>query len=645
MISGKKQEKPLKKTKKIFFDIDLFLLANPQIHKEIDNGTYVSIEDYIESVDIIDAVENSSMKFHLDYAPFDEQKYLALFSDVKVEIDKGNFKSAFDHFISYGYKEIVENKRTWQKASSACGKINTSPIDDSPEMSLLEKVQVKFKDSDSFYAYTLMTNIDSSRYLDANPDVKQAVESENIGSHIDHLLYQGTNDIIAGNRSAYADVSLAEDMPGFVDHAIVVSNHSIYIDGWFFVKNSLAREVYLSNGTDGIRLTNKMMHYARHDLDKATGGKHASAGFYCYVESEFIDIERSASYALVIVAEDGLSRRIAFDARKNPDRNQVSQIILSQLQINRDMQKNMDKCTGIALRAYLQGHQLKISRDDISVDSYGKQMVNPKVSLVVPLYGRIDFVEFQLSQFANDRFFKENAELIYVLDDPRLEKELASLCYGIYPVFEIPFRVVSTHQNCGYAMANNIGASYANAPLVLFFNSDLFPVDKVWLEKLLEIHDSSEAIGAVCPKLIFEDGAIQHAGMVFERNDELDMWLNEHPGKGLPDMNPEMKTRAMPAVTGACMLMRKILYEEVGGMSENYFLGDFEDSDLCLKLHEKGYINYYAPSVKLCHLERQSQSLFSDVSWKGKVTLYNAWQHERKWAQTISTVMKEYYAN
>ncbi len=645
MISEEKEEQPLKKNKNLPFAMDFFLAANPQIHQEIDNGNHASLEEYMKSVDIIGAVKNGSLKFHPDYDPFNEQKYLASFSDVKAEIVKGNLKTGFEHFMQNGYKEIIENRRIWQKISSVSGEVNNFSINDNPEISLLKKVQSMHKSNDSFYIYTLIENINSTRYLDANPDIKEAIESGNIKNHIDYLLHQGVNDIIKGNRLAYLDVNLGNDQSGFVDHAIVMSNHSIYVNGWFFVKNSQLKDIYLSNGLDGVRLTDKMMHHARPDLVEVAGEKHLTAGFYCYIESELIDIERSSSYELVIVTDDGLSRRIAFGARENTNRNQVSQIILFQLQINQDMQKNMDEHIGIALRTYLQRYQLKISRDDISVDVYGSQIENPKVSIVVPLYGRIDFVEFQLSQFANDKFFKENAELIYVLDDPKLEKELSLLCHSIYPIFEISFRVVNAHQNCGYAMANNIGTSYANAPLALLFNSDLFPMDKVWLERLLEIYESSENIGVLCPKLVFEDGAIQHAGMIFERNEELNMWLNEHPGKGLPDMNPEMETRAMPAVTGACMMIRKTLYEEVKGMSENYFLGDFEDSDLCLKLYEKGYINYYAPSVKLCHLERQSQSLFSNVSWKDKVTLYNAWQHERKWGQTITTVMKEYYAN
>ncbi len=664
-----KKKKAKKEQAKTFFDIDLLLSANPQIKEEIDNGKYTNMEEYCESVDIFAALTMGSMQFHEAYEPFNEKMYLKAFPDVEQGITNGSFKSAFDHFKYFGYKEILNSQRIWQRISlndenqDDEGKNDESSMNESTNdhnESFVEddvKIATYFLDDpllyehvvkysmldDPFYGTIFMQVINDTKYLDANPDVRKAIESGTVKNAWEHLLHRGMRDIVSGNREAHPDASLDRDISGHIDVAFITSNKSIYIEGWCFAKNSMIKEIYLSNGDDGLRLTDAFLYTDRKDLQNVAGEKYQNAGFYGYINNDIIDISSSNSFALILVTEDGLARRVPFVAKENTDRNLVSQLMLSHLQINQDMQKDLDAHIGVALNAYLDRYKLVIPKKNIDVEIFGEQVEEPLVSLIVPLYGRIDFVEYQLSQFANDAFFKKYAELIYVLDDPRLENDLNKLCHNIYPVFEVPFRVINAHQNCGYAMANNIGARYANAPLVLFFNSDLFPRDKVWLPQLLKEYDTNKNIGAMCPKLIFEDGAIQHAGMIFKRNDELDMWLNEHPGKGLPDMDPEVKTKPMPAVTGACMLMNKILYEEVGGMSENYFLGDFEDSDLCLKLSEKGYVNYYVPSVMLCHLERQSQSLFSDTSWKGKVTLYNAWQHERKWTEKINAVMKEYY--
>ena len=77
------------------------------------------------------------------------------------------------------------------------------------------------------------------------------------------------------------------------------------------------------------------------------------------------------------------------------------------------------------------------------------------------------------------------------------------------------------------------------------------------------------------------------------------------------------------------MVLRRALYNELGGLDEGYVLGDFEDSDLCHRIRRRGLDVKLVPAVQLYHLERQSQALFDDQGWKAKVSLYNCWRHER----------------
>ena len=83
------------------------------------------------------------------------------------------------------------------------------------------------------------------------------------------------------------------------------------------------------------------------------------------------------------------------------------------------------------------------------------------------------------------------------------------------------------------------------------------------------------------------------------------------------------------------MLMRRTLALELGGFDEAYVIGDFEDSDLCLRLHAMGLDCAVDPSIRLYHLERKSQAT-SAQPWRMNLTLYNAWVHERRWADTIA---------
>jgi GT2 family glycosyltransferase len=80
------------------------------------------------------------------------------------------------------------------------------------------------------------------------------------------------------------------------------------------------------------------------------------------------------------------------------------------------------------------------------------------------------------------------------------------------------------------------------------------------------------------------------------------------------------------------------LYREVGGLDEGYMLGDFEDSDLCLTLLSRGYVNYLADDLVLYHLERQSQGIGCDAMWKFKLTLCNAFRHAARWDTLIREI-------
>ena len=83
--------------------------------------------------------------------------------------------------------------------------------------------------------------------------------------------------------------------------------------------------------------------------------------------------------------------------------------------------------------------------------------------------------------------------------------------------------------------------------------------------------------------------------------------------------------------------MTRSLANELGGFDETYAVGDFEDADLCLKLQARGYRCVVDPTVQLFHLERKSQAS-SALGWRLNLTVYNAWQHDRRWGATIAAL-------
>lgn len=264
----------------------------------------------------------------------------------------------------------------------------------------------------------------------------------------------------------------------------------------------------------------------------------------------------------------------------------------------------------------------------ISVVPFGKQPERARASIIIPLYGRVDFLEYQLAFFADT--LDEDHEIIYVLDDPDRASETEALAASAYARFERPFRLLILGHNVGYAPANNIGLKNATGEAICFLNSDVFPREPEWLEFMLETLTKTRGIGIVGARLVYEDGSLQHDGCLFERLPEFGNWpFPMHPGKGRRIEATEDVVDA-EIVTGACMVLSRRLAEEMAGFDEGYVIGDFEDADLCLRITDRGYRCVVDNRAELYHLERQSQNL-QVGSWRMNLTLYNAWRFQKRW--------------
>jgi GT2 family glycosyltransferase len=274
------------------------------------------------------------------------------------------------------------------------------------------------------------------------------------------------------------------------------------------------------------------------------------------------------------------------------------------------------------------------ARPQVAALDFGTVPTDPEFSVIIPLYGRIDFVEYQLALFSAhppSRGF----EFIYVLDDPPKRRDAQFLFTSIYERFRIPFRALLLDRNVGFAPANNVGLQHARGKYICFLNSDAFPGTPDWLERLAATLAAHPDLGAVGPLLLYEDGSIQHQGMSFRKLTEFGGWhFGHHPGKGL-QLGASGGLQKCISITGACMLMERALAERLHGFDEAYAIGDFEDSDLCLRLYRMGLACAVDLDVHLYHLERKSQA-GSARNWRMNLTLYNAWFHERRWARAIA---------
>jgi GT2 family glycosyltransferase len=211
----------------------------------------------------------------------------------------------------------------------------------------------------------------------------------------------------------------------------------------------------------------------------------------------------------------------------------------------------------------------------------------------------------------------------------------------LHELYRVPFRVVFLTRNLGFAGANNAAVPLTSGRLLLLLNSDVMPSRPGWLARMRAFYDATPGIGSLGVKLLYEDDTLQHAGLYFRREPNTTVWENEHYFKGLEQtFAPANVTRKVPGVTGACLMISRALYLEQGGLRGMYLQGDYEDSDLCLRLLTAGYDNWYLADVALYHLEGQS------YGWTGRTraSRYNAWTHTHLWDDVIRTTMAKFSA-
>jgi GT2 family glycosyltransferase len=174
-----------------------------------------------------------------------------------------------------------------------------------------------------------------------------------------------------------------------------------------------------------------------------------------------------------------------------------------------------------------------------------------------------------------------------------------------------------------FAAMNDLGARHATGDVLVFMNDDVEPLDSGWLTAMLA-HANRREIGAVGAKLIYPSGAIQHAGMV--------IGIMEGAGHlhrntfGSPYWNWLPFTRNVSAVTGACLAIRKSVFEELGGFDESFPV-NYNDVDLCLRARQAGYEVIVEPAALLRHFECQSR--------QAGVRLEERYLFEQRWAASL----------
>ena len=215
----------------------------------------------------------------------------------------------------------------------------------------------------------------------------------------------------------------------------------------------------------------------------------------------------------------------------------------------------------------------------------------PKISILIPTKDNDVLLKRCIDSIKNNTNYK-NWEIIIIDNNSVTDKSIKYLK-------SLPYKIVRYEEPFNYAKMNNLAAAKANGDYLLFLNDDTKALEPDWLTEMVSIC-KQDNVGAVGSKLIHNNGTIQSAGTAF-----LKTGAGFHVFENLPDsefgyFNLHNVIRDVYTNTSACLLIKKVIFTEVGGFDTKFDLF-YGDGDLCLKIRNLGYDIVYTPHAKLLH--------------------------------------------
>lgn len=254
----------------------------------------------------------------------------------------------------------------------------------------------------------------------------------------------------------------------------------------------------------------------------------------------------------------------------------------------------------------------------------------PLVSIIIPFKDQIDLLKVCVNSLLSKTSYA-NYELLLISNNSKEEitfnyldsvkEDNSNVQYFEY---NVPFN---------YSKINNWAAKKANGKYLLFLNNDTEIVEKDWLSSMME-HMQREEVGAVGARLLYEHNSLQHDGVVYGICDMAEHAFRTYPSSD-NSRHPDMGlVRNVSVATAACLLMKRKLFEEIGGFDEKNLTVAYNDVDLCMELSKKGYLIVQTPYALMYHYESKSRG-YEDTSEKYKRFMKEQSFMRNKWKKEL----------
>ncbi|AHF96990.1 glycosyl transferase family 2 [Desulfurella acetivorans A63] len=227
---------------------------------------------------------------------------------------------------------------------------------------------------------------------------------------------------------------------------------------------------------------------------------------------------------------------------------------------------------------------------------------SPKISIIIPNKDHKDDLEKCIKSIIQKSTYK-NYEII-IVENNSIEQSI----FDYYRFLEKTYsfiKVIVWDKPFNYSSINNYAVRFAQGEVLLFLNNDTEVITPNWIEEMLMFAQRDD-VGAVGAKLLYPNNTIQHAGVIIGINGIAEHCFKYSNSDYTGYFARLATVQNLSAVTGACLMMRKKVFNEIKGFDEGYPEA-LNDIDLCLSLRKKGYLVVWTPHAVLYHYESKSR--------------------------------------
>jgi glycosyltransferase involved in cell wall biosynthesis/SAM-dependent methyltransferase len=255
----------------------------------------------------------------------------------------------------------------------------------------------------------------------------------------------------------------------------------------------------------------------------------------------------------------------------------------------------------------------------------------PQVSLIIPTRDRVDLLEVAVQGLLHETNY-DNFELI-IADNGSVAPE--TLRYLDALRRDARVKIIRVEGEFDFSRVNNRAAETASGSIVGFINNDIKVIHRDWLTELVA-QVSQRNVAAVGARLYYQNDTVQHAGVILGLYGVAAHGHRHLPRQAVGYFGRPVLVQNVSAVTAACMLVQRSIFEQVGGFTEDYLPVGYNDVDLCLKIREAGYNIVFTPFAELYHLESASRGQNRSLQQLERDARERAYMLER-WGDKIAS--------